>query len=722
MTLGNIKLPLDALDQQAPGILAASGSNSSSNPNHSSDAPSAISSTLPSKPKSLEPWDILKKEVDLTPNDISLWDKLFALLEETFTTNFDGGQASISPSFKSFAFDAYTELLTRFPYLTSYWKKFLIFEYKLNGIDASIKVLSDSVDSFPNSISLWADYLTALTGKEEGDSDHVDFVRTQFQVALKINGFHFLSHLIWDKLFEFEEKLGGDPFWLYLKVIKIPLYSYAKYYQKFTEINKKYTLEEFFSAEPEPSRGEIIQEYLTKFNKETLDSFSMVETHQVIDDWSYKVFAATQAKVNAKWQYESLLTFPEFNLDAVSLEGISKEYDNWVTYINYEISCLKEDDSRAQRKIVTNLFERALIPNCLNYRLWLKYIAFLNKYESEGEEENLKFEKIDKIYSNAINKFVPLSDPKEDTNFIRFNYVYFLKSFKKDIEARDFLISIVQTFQKEYRKEDYLKGIELLIDLCDIDLNEIIEKYFHLDDRHKQAPNLHKEPKVESSPIQDVFYNLLSNDSIGLIVNKYLINLDPSIIRPFFNKYYEKEPLESNLAFWSFYVKFEGIIKHNIPNLLKIMSHIKKESKLPKQFIDALIEIEYDIILSNYQYILELNNSKGGRTDDTIILKDNEVSNSLAINQSWKNRLANINFQVQDLSTKTKFNKEDEFNKILRNKVGHAGVVIESSPEITNSLIYSGKWIDLNSSKLEMPDFPTFKNVEKASLPIQYPQ
>lgn len=140
------------------------------------------------------------------------------------------------------------------------------------------------------------------------------------------------------------------------------------------------------------------------------------------------------------------------------------------------------------------------------------------------------------------------------------------------------------------------------------------------------------------------------------------------------------------------------------------MHIVKTKSKFLKVFIDSLIEIEYDIISANYLLC--------DRADDTLILKDIEVSTSLSMNKAWRSRLASVNFQIQDLgSSKPKFNQDDELLKLLRKRVGHAGVTVETTPEITNTLFDNHGWKDLN----EIPHLPTFKNVERANTPITYP-
>ncbi|CAK7908899.1 hypothetical protein CAAN3_10S03796 [[Candida] anglica] len=730
--IGGMRLPIDVSSDTVTGPGSSrAGSSGDVIPSGS------VSSSLPVKPKSTEAWDNQMEQVRKNPNDIKQWDILFKMLDDHVLENYDPETlvSTLSESFKKFSSDAYLELLSRFPLLTNYWKNFSIFEYKLNGVKASIEVLSKAVDSHPYSISLWADYLSALISELQESTDQqteIEFIRSQFQLGLKYNGMNFLSHPLWDKLFEFERSLSDgsddDIFWLFLKVTKIPLYSYAQYYQTFSEINKKFSLEDLFSVEEHPES--ILNEYLQKFNKETTDDLSVVERHQIIDDYSYKMFSRTQAKVNEKWTYESAITKPEFSLEVEE----PKEYENWVTYLDYEIECYNKSkessestsNSSAQYKLVVNLFERALVPNCLSGKLWLKYISFLNS-------SDVDFSTIDSVYDRAIHKYVPM-----DKNTIRFNYISFLQKSGKHEKAISYLFQLIQLFgglkpnYPYYQKDDYIKGVEIFLETfsSSVDheqfeksLQKFIAEYFNK--RKPKEQKGHKKDDVEDAKfdIPDTFQpivKLWNDDSIVIAVDKHLkfmlMSSSTASIRHFFNKYHQESPLQDCTKFWSFYVQFEGKYQHNMKNLKMVKDYIKTKSQLPKVVVDALLGLNYDIVSANLADVLE-NNVNNGRSDDTLISYDRDISDSLVVNSSWRKRLAMKSFAVD--TSKARGGEDDIYLKYLKSRIGHAGVTIENTPEITNRL--SGKWISLDSNKLEVPPFPTFKNVEKASQPIPYP-
>lgn len=727
-----------------------------------------IVSSPTTKPSQPSPWKPLKDEVDQNPNDITKWDLLFKSFNEKFEELYDDqNKQAINDTFKKFVHESYSELLQRFPYLTSYWKDFLIFEYKLNGVEASIDILSKSVDNFPYSIDLWTDYMSALITQYEGLEEEserksqIDFIRSQFDMALKYNGKQFLSHPLWDKLIEFESTINGNEepskeiLATCLQVIRIPLYQYAQYYNRFVEINKLFSIKHIFSVDPD--RESLTEEYLNRFNKGSLDELSTIEEHQIIDDFSYKIFTSTQEEVNQKWTFESAISLPEFSLHHYS--QIEKESSNWINYLDHEITkynALEETNKnkRVQFEYVTNLFERSLIPNCLNSKFWLKYLAFLNSLHLQTQE---KYDKMKSIYDLAINRFIPLDD-----NYIRFNYsLFFLKYDRFDL-SNELLFDLIKLFgglgtSKLYQKDHYLQSVSSLIKSWSQSLEgirfidtieRIIDNYFQDSEKgtkHGTETNKESNKQIDDKFIFDENYikileKLLNDESICVIIDFYLNylqnNSTPSTyikIRKFFNKYHREPAVQKSVRFWKFYIEYEGIVHHNVLNLRKIMKTIQNNTQLPKSIIDGFTDLNYDIVTANLSTILD-NNANTGKIDDTLIMYDNDLSDSLVVNSSARKRLSNNNYLIQELEdakiakSQSRYepgqplvNREEELLKIVRKHADHPGIVVDHTPEISNKLMNDGNWISLEGDAIEVPNFPTFKNVEKASLPMVYP-
>lgn len=767
------RLPSDCIERSSglgSSVTESQSLSQEDNPPANQDA-EKLSTKISSKISQSDPWQLLEEEIIQNPNDITKWDLLFKSFDEKFEELYDEqNKESISDEFKKYVHRSYSDLLQRFPYLNNYWKNFLIFEYKLNGADASIDVLSKSVNNFPHSIDLWSDYMSALITQYEGtpeasrQQEQINFIRAQFDKALTYNGQQFLSHPLWDKLFEFETSLNVDDeetsreiFFTCLKVVRIPLYQYAQYYKKFVEINKKFSINDVFSMEQD--KDLLIEEYLKRFNKGSVEEFSLIEEHQIIDDYSYKIFTKTQAKVNEKWKYESALAITEFSLQNYS--QIEEESEKWINYLNYEIENYRSLDNENKDKIIqyeyaVNIFERALIPLCLNSKIWLKYLAFINTLHLENEE---KYDKMKAIYDLAINRFIPLDD-----NYIRFSYGIFFMKYDKFELSNELFFDLIKLFgglgsSKVYQKDDYLEAVNSLIRLWSQVLDEnkitkivegIIDNYFEKPDRYTKRPGAsetNKKVKDESSEkfifndnYVKIFEKLLNDESICVVIDFYLnyliTNLTQSThikIRKFFNRYYKESAIQKSVKFWKFFVEFEGLIHHNMVNLKKIIKHIQYNTQLPKAILDSFIDLNYEIVSANLSEIFD-NNANTGRSDDTLIMYDNDISESLIVNSSGRKRLSNNNYIIQELEeaklakSQNKYesgqplvNREEELLKIIRKHADHPGILVDHTPEISNKIMNEGNWVSLDKDVVDVPNFPTFKNVEKASLPIVYP-
>lgn len=650
--------------------------------------------------------------------------------------------ADIDPDFKKVFYSTFMALLGRFPLLNDYWKRFLLVEYKLNGLQASIDVLQKAVTESPQSIDLWNDFLSALLSQYDlADgalkSQKTELIRAQFVAAINHVGFNFNSDPIWDKFIAFEEKQGDEYpiFRLYLKLIRIPLYQYAAYYKRYAEICKNYAISDILDETG-------ILEYLQRFEKSSLDDLSLVERHQIIDAYSYDVFSKTQLQVNEKWTFESAITLPEFSLS--SLEAIEKERPKWTEYLNHEIDKYKDvsnqerDRKISQFRATVNLFERALVPNCFDGKLWLKYIAFVLSHEQENDA---KYASIKKIYDRAISKFIPLDD-----KLVRQNYVYFLLAFEKSDLANEYLFDMIKTFggvknTKVYVKSNYLEAVQLLIDVWtriypkDIErvLEDIINDFFSRNERKRDVKNPKKaleEPKAFNTQYATVLQKLLDNEAISVVVSRYLALLSLQggasrvKIRKFFNRFYQEKALSTSVQFWKFYVEYEGLINHNFSNLKNVIGHIKTHTALPKVVVDALLDINYELVSANLATLFRDNEIS--YIYESLVLCDNDQAESLVINALARRRLANNSYVVQELAD-AKFarkqgsfaTREEELMRILKKHAAHPGIMVEAAPEITNTLI--GANILLNDGVLEVPPLATFKNVEKAGNTVSYP-
>lgn len=711
---------------------------------------------------SSDSWDTIQREISLEPENIAKWESFFETLEEKIDALDKDEEAVRRKDLIKLGNEKYQQLLYKYPYLTSIWKNFLIFVFKYEGMEKSIDILRMSVEQFPRSLDLWLDYLSALiteydgTIEEDKKNERKNYLREQFDLAIDINGFHFHSDPLWDKYLEFEAAQGQGKefnvkyFHILLRANKTPLYQYARYYKETSEINKEFSLHDNFYMEPD--KDALINKYTKLFKKNSEEEFSTMELHQIIDDYSYNVFLNTQSLVNEIWTYESVLKFPDFSSNTIS--DIREEAPKWMTYIEYEKSKYEKAENEADQKFwyksTISVIERSLVPNCTDHIFWLKYVDFVHHLSMIEQE---KFEELKKIYERAIYRFVP-----SDNNQIRFHFIKFLMFYNKPKLALEYTIDLMKATgfsekREGYQKNAYLVCISYILSIWNTLFNQqkltevlesIIQRYFDSGENfRKQNPREEKAEEKESDVEEHnirAFENLLNEHAICVVVNCYLTRLldsrKPSTIikiRKFYNKYRLEPPLRKSVKFWKFFVDFEGLITHNTINLKKIILDIEYDTNLPKIIVDSFIDIARGIFVSNLPSVLE-SNANTGRSEEILLTNYSDESSSLVLDKSWRKRISDNNYLIQNMEdskvakqhgkhtpNQSLINKEDELLKLFKSHADHQGIPISQRPEITNSLIYEENWINLNENELRVPSLPSFKNVEKASLPINYP-
>ncbi|ODQ77613.1 hypothetical protein BABINDRAFT_22861, partial [Babjeviella inositovora NRRL Y-12698] len=593
------------------------------------------------------------------------WDKLVAATEDIAYNRLDEAETkdlAVQGAFRG----VYIDLLTRYPLLYVYWQKYAVLEYKLSGTDGSIRVLSQAVDAFPHSLDLWVEYLAALVENKAEET----FIREMFRKAVQFNGRNFLSHPLWDKYIEFEHTrnpASDNPYLLeiYLQLVRIPLYQYAQYYQSFHEINKNFSISQLF--------GETeLATLLAKHGKTA--ELTVEERSALIDDHFLGVFTTTQQSVSERWPFEAEIKTPFFSLEALS----DTELTNWQQYLDFEIQ------SASPPAQVVALFERALVPAASYLKLWMKYIKWHIEHTS-GETE-----KIRNVYLRACNVFVPLDDFP-----IRLNYAAFL-----EMSLDDNALSACHLL--------YQKLIKLSPQ------NDILVRYLHFITRNYPAQAylfmskavaafFQEEPELKKTKKDKLLPELLPwFDSFTAIVtlkiSKTAVRKARTDVRKLFEKYYTHDTLKSSPQFWLYFFDFELKCKH-VSNLSQIVFFAKNETMLPKIVIDDM--------LTEYRAFL-LKHDPGNRE---IIFLNADSVNSLFVNKSLR---AGSAFSPPSLGVLSDAKKEDELNLMVLKQNGHPGITIDQKPTVTNKL----PWEEFASGVRELP---TFRNVEKASLPIQYP-
>lgn len=684
-----------------------------------------------------EPWELAKSAALEDPNSLDKWDELFRALEQKWEQV--AGSEDQKPAISAAVTSSYQILLSRFPFLTEYWKQFLIFQYKLSGVDESLKVLERSTKKHPQSVSLWCDYLSATlsvynTSKEKSE-DGIEQIRRSFQKAAKHIGKNFNSDQFWDIYIDFELKNSHDDdlhlVELYLQLIHLPLYQYSKYYNQFMEICKNFPVSDIVTDEV------ALKTLLGQFEKKSVAELSVVEQHQIIDTYVYDIFTKDHQKVNAKWEYESSLTVQDFSLR--DIEKSAKELEIWAKYIDFEIES-REKENKLHYELILSLFERALVPNCFNAEMWQKYAAFVaENVLQNGDSIVPKYASPESIYERAIFEFLPLDETET-----REHYVRFLTESGKFDGANEFLLTSLQKYTSAfYAKNAYIFALRQLMNLwlqiidgekLQFILEGLVEGFFDRVDRYKKASTEKAEEKSEKPNYEiphaaiSKLSKLLNNDGICVVTVTYLQSLNEKTenatkIRKFYNKFHKNSVFSHSVKFWKFFVDFEGVDHKNLVNLRMIVHYIKTATNLPKKAVDAFIDIYYEITCANIAQAVSLSHTENYL--DILVSKEAEKSTSLGPNKLARTRLAAHNHFIQGIEDQTRkhlspLEKEKILMDMRLRQLPHPGIFVDQKPEVVNSVLKNG-WVSLLDDNLEMPAHPITKNIDKANAPINYP-
>lgn len=716
-------------------------------------------SRLPPKPNTkTQPWDLLHSAVIDDPSNLSKWDELLAVL----TSCWEASEKTDS-TINSAIVDLFEALLSLYPFLTAYWRQYLQLKLRMGTQGDYIRCLKSAVDSFPQSVPLWTEYMRALMEEnsktqngDEGKSDKkgetnekdakdpkdVNTINTssgkdnvavgyplssgalreEFKRGAAAVGRNFNSETFWDAYIEFESSLSSDSpelLDLYLQLVTIPLYLYAHFYNKFIEAIKAYPIENVIKDE------KILSKQLEGFGKTLAGDLSAEET-LILDAFTYEIFNETQRKVNESWTFESEIQIHDYL--PVATPALETQYRKYMEYINHEISALDAmEDSDAKRKLqisqIIITFERALVPHCHEPDLWQKYTAFLQTAEAPIEE-------VKRAYERAIFLFAPIGAHALRDDFIK----YLLGRDEFDL-ANQTLLKTLKLFSGTsgrlmYMKNAYVHDMRALMRLwseraainVDLVLEGLVTGYFDRVDRYKKehaSENGRKkaEGHVIDQSIISALSKVVNDDGICIILVSFLRFLlkddeNTARIRKLYNKYYKETVLGRSVLFWNFFVDYEGMKKKNLTNLNMIIEYVKMQSGLPKRAVDAFVEIQYELTCANLTRAVALH--KNDRLLKPLVSAHYERSNDLFVNSAARSRQANIAIV---LDHKSGGSKEQAYVNGMKKQLGHPGVVAEFVPEITN-LWMEKEWVSLLDDQAVPPPLPAFRHIDRANAPL----
>ncbi|EDW81510.1 uncharacterized protein Dwil_GK12105 [Drosophila willistoni] len=131
--------------------------------------------------------------------------------------------------------EAYDTFLSHYPYCYGYWRKYADYE-KRKGIKANCyKVFERGLESIPLSVDLWIHYLMHIKAHHVDDEQ---FIRLQYERAVKACGFEFRSDKLWDAFirWENESKRYNRVVQIYDKLLAIPTQGYNGHFDNFQDL------------------------------------------------------------------------------------------------------------------------------------------------------------------------------------------------------------------------------------------------------------------------------------------------------------------------------------------------------------------------------------------------------------------------------------------------------------------------------------------------------
>ncbi|CAK7208948.1 hypothetical protein SEUCBS140593_000328 [Sporothrix eucalyptigena] len=384
----------------------------------------------------------LSLELDADRDNFELWEKLLYACEAL-----DGGlNRNSSPQAIETMRNTYDRMLLKFPLLFGYWKKYADFEFNISGPEAAEMVYERGCASITNSVDLWTQFCSfKLETTHEPQP-----VRELFERAAEHVGLDFLSHPLWDKYLEYEDRLEATEniFAILKRIIAIPMHQYARYYERFRQLAQTRPVSELASEEVLSRLRAELQAEDPHFNSKTEPEIDMA-IRAKMDAVSYETFTRTQEETNKRWAFESEIKRPYFHVTELDHSQLA----NWRKYLDFE-------EASGDRARIIFLYERCLVTCAYYDEFWLRYARWMSA--QPGKEEDTRI-----VYMRAATLFVPVSRPA-----VRLQFAYYEESCGRVDIARaihaavlDILPSSVETIVSLASLERRQVGLEAAIEV-----------------------------------------------------------------------------------------------------------------------------------------------------------------------------------------------------------------------------------------------------------------
>lgn len=293
---------------------------------------------------------------------------------ETLLEHVAQGLSKASPPEHLARFRAsFDQFLGIFPLMEAYWVRYAQLEWRLGQTDRCLAVYRRGLSLLPFSNLVWLHYLELV---QLVQLDYTRVIQAYAEAEMRI-GTHYHGYEFWKQYLNVEESHRGKTvYWYNLlkKVVEVPLYNYAYFYQLL--------LAEIDQLGPSMillivSESDLQRKLKVDVQDLDLKRLNYRDLKAKLKKQYTDAYITTQFKSYELYQYEQGVKLEFY---APDLYKSYQELSNWDEYLNY-----MEINGKPQQ--VEQLYHRALVPTAQYPNLWLKFADY---YIHKGQVSNAK--------------------------------------------------------------------------------------------------------------------------------------------------------------------------------------------------------------------------------------------------------------------------------------------------------------------------------------------
>ncbi|TID24600.1 hypothetical protein CANINC_003073 [Pichia inconspicua] len=638
-------------------------------------------------------WEKYLKDIESDPFDEDSWCELVSHHEKLIHNH--TSLLKSRTELKQLIYRDMDTLLTKFPYLYVYWIKYADMVFTIDGLLPSIDIYTRALLVFPNSLDLWNKYTDVVLEYKLKKGEELNDI---FEEGCTKIGYHFQSHSFWDKYLSWADTEYGknsiDYMKILLKVVRIPLHQYARYTEEFNKLKLNFSASDLIAVD---DLRELVNKRMPSLEKSQVEEYIESNSKDIINDYFGSFLKNVQKRSEDKWKFESEVV-QDFSFRVMTKEEICL----WISYLDYEENFHRVNDGLERNVEVISLYERALIPSCLNSEIWVKYLRFLIQNKGTEEAIMLNFQK-------SCDHFVSL-----DQTDLRFMYIRYMELKLGNIEAcknmflkmtenlptDTFVISKYIEFLLKYTTED--KRTQFIDDLVTTVRTHPLNNVFNKLKKSKISTTMTLE--VQNEDLQKLSSRLNFWTTGQLLINAvtyiWLVNNDVKKSRDILVSFLRSEVVRSCKPYWYFFFKFE-LVHRNKNNITHVIEALKTQSTLSVFDVNFLINEYNDFILKN----ITLDEIEQMKKEIVKNFLETDFESSMHMKHFLKARLLGTNR-----------NDEEIIHKRLYRENGHPAASSEGRPTLTNPIPINQNTYE----NVEAYPLPRFRNVEKANSAIRY--